>query len=201
MDTDPVQPTTDDLFPIESMTPDPTLLTEVKRKRVVTPITRGLLALVLVAGAFLGGVLLERSQAKTSSSSALPAGLPAGLAALLGGRGANGSTATTIPGATGGAGTSSSTFGTVKLVDGKNVYVSDQQGNVVKIATNATTKISVSKDGTVSELAPTKTIVVQGTKGSDGTIIATQISETQGGGAGGGGGFPTGGFPGGAAGG
>jgi len=177
------------LVPVESLTPDPALLNEVQKKRVITPLTRVLLVLALASATFLTGVLVERSQAKTSTSSALPSGL-----AALFNRQGQGTGGTATGGAAGGA-----TIGTVKLIDGKNVYVSDSQGNVVKVVTNSATKVSVNHDGTVSDLAPSKSVVVQGTKRADGSVVASQISETSGFG-GLGGGFPggSGGFPGGA---
>ncbi len=176
----------DDLVPITDIEPDPALVGELRRRRAITPVTRSLLALVVAGGAFLGGVLVERSQAKTTSSSALPSGVPANIAALFGGA----RTSTTVAGASGTTG-ASSTFGTVKLVDGKNVYVSDAQGNVVKVATTATTKITTSQTASIAKLKPSTTVIVQGTKGADGTLTATSISQSAAGGGLGGGGFPS----------
>ena len=176
----------DDLVPIAELEPDPALVGEIQRRRAVTPLTRGLLALVVAGGAFLGGVLVERSQAKTTSSSALPSGVPANIAALFGGA----RTSTTVAGAGGTTG-ASSTFGTVKLVDGENVYVSDAQGNVVKVATNAATKITTSQPASITKLKPSTTVIVQGTKSSDGTVTATSISQSAAGGGLGGGGLPS----------
>lgn len=188
----PVNPSEfdDDLVPITDLEPDPALVGEIQRRRAVTPLTRGLLAVVIAGGAFLGGVLVERSQAKTTSSSALPAGVPANIAALFGGA----RTSTTVAGAGAGAGGTTGatqTFGTIKLVDGKNVYVSDAQGNVVKIATNAKTKITVSQAASIARLKPSTSVIVQGTTATDGTVTATSISQTAAGGGLGGGGFPS----------
>ena len=178
----------DDLVPITDLEPDPALVGEIQRRRAVTPLTRGLLAVVIAGGAFLGGVLVERSQAKTTSSSALPAGVPANIAALFGGA----RTSTTVAGAgAGGTTGATQTFGTIKLVDGKNVYVSDAQGNVVKIATNAKTKITVSQAASIAKLKPSTSVIVQGTTATDGTVTATSISQTAAGGGLGGGGFPS----------
>ena len=93
----------DDLVPVEDIVPDRTLVTELRRRRAITPITRALLAVVVAGGAFLGGVMVEKSQAKTSSASALPAGIPANIAALFGGRSSTtvaGSGSNTTTGAT-----------------------------------------------------------------------------------------------------
>jgi len=175
----PLEPAPDDeLVAVEAMIPDRTLVTELRRPRAITPVTRALMAVIVAGGAFLGGVLVEKSQAKTSSASALPSGIPANIAALFGGR-----TSTTIAGSASGASAGSTqTFGTIKLVDGKNVYVSDAQGNVFRVATNGTTKITVNQEAAVSRLKPSTSVIVQGTTGADGTITATSISQTPAGG-------------------
>ena len=181
----------DDLVPVEDIVADSTLVTELRRRRSITPVTRALLAVVVVGCAFLGGVLVQKSQTKTTASSALPSGVPANIAALFGG----GTPTTAAGGGTGTANTATQTFGTIKLVDGKNVYVSDAQGNVTRVATNGATKITTSQPAPVSKLKPSTSVIVQGTRRSDGTITATSISETAGGG---GSGFPgRGSFPGG----
>ncbi len=186
------EPVTDDeLVPVDELVADRTLVSELRRRRTITPLTRSLLAVIVAGGAFFGGVLVEKSQAKSTSASALPAGVPANIAALFGGR-----TSTTVAGSGSGAATGATqTFGTIKLVDGKNVYVSDAQGNVVRVTTNGATKITVSQSAAVSKLEPSTSVIVTGTAGSDGTITATSISQTA---AGGQGGFPGGarGFPG-----
>jgi hypothetical protein len=190
----PLEPVpNDDLVAVEAMVPDRTLVAELRRRRAITPIARALLVVIVAGGAFLAGILVEKSEAKTSSASALPSGVPANIAALFGGR-----TSTTVAGSGSSATTGATqTFGTIKLVDGKNVYVSDAQGNVVRVATSGTTKITVSQEATVSKLKPSTSVIVQGTAGTDGTITATSISQTAAGGQGGG--FPGaggGGFPG-----
>jgi hypothetical protein len=186
----------DDLVPVDDIVADPALVTELRRRRAITPITRALLAVVIAGGAFLGGVLVQKSQTKGTAASALPAGLPADIAARFGG-----GTPTTVAGAGNGTtGGATSTSGTIKLVDGKNVYVSDAQGNVVKVATNGSTKVTVNQDATVAKLKPSNSVIVQGTRGSDGTITATSISQTAAGGQSGFSGFGGGGFPGGPAG-
>jgi hypothetical protein len=68
----------------------------------------------------------------------------------------------------------------VKLVDGKTVYVQTSSGGVVQVTTNGKTKISVSKNGTVKDLAPGSTIIVQGTPGTGGTVTATTINQASG---------------------
>src|SRR4029078_3732987 len=80
------------------------------------------------------------------------------------------------------------TVGTITLIDGTNVYVTTAQGDVVKVLTNPQTTISVSKKGTLSDVDPAKTVVVQGASNPDGTVTASQITQGGFGAFGGGGG-------------
>ena len=60
----------------------------------------------------------------------------------------------------------------MKLVDGTNVYIQDAAGDDIKITTSPSTNVTVTKPGTVAQLAVGNTISVQGTASSDGTSIA-----------------------------
>jgi hypothetical protein len=168
---------------------DPDLAELIRRARVTGPLTRALVVVVLVALGFLAGALAQQHFGSTGSTTGLPAGFPSGFTArsLPGaatgqtpGQGTNGPTA-------GGA-----TIGTVKLVDGSTVYVADAQGTITKVLTDGSTKISVAKTGVAGDLTPSNSVIVQGTKNADGTITATQITES---GAAGATGFPSGAAP------
>ena len=152
----------------------------VKGTKLVTPVTRILLGLLVAAAGFIGGVLVERSQQPAASSSAAT-----GAAAFRAG-GANAANAGAGASGPGGG----ATVGTITLIDGANLYVTTAEGDVVKVVTNPQTAISVSKSGTVADLDPAKTVIVQGTADSDGTVTASQITQ---GGAGFGGAGGTGG--------
>jgi hypothetical protein len=181
-------PPDDPLVDLDDITPDETLAADVRRIRVTTPLTRVLLALVVVAVAMLGGALLDRWQRPASSGSSNLAAIAAqfrngGPSGASGASGASGNGA----GGLGGAG--GATIGTVKLVDGNNVYVQDLQGNTIKVTTKPSTTVSVTKTGKTSDLAPGSTVIVQGKQNPDGTsMAATSISQSAGfGGFGGGG--------------
>jgi hypothetical protein len=153
-----------------------------------------LLALVVIAGAFLAGAVVERTQHKTSSASSGVAALAAQFRNRHGA--GTGGTGGTGGAGLGGGGTGGTTFGTVKLVDGNNVYVQDASGNVVKFTTNGSTTVNLSTTGTVKQLKPGTTVIVQGSASNDGTSTATSISQNSGSGGGagpfGGGGRGTG---------
>ena len=141
----------------------------------------------LVAGlAFAGGALVEKNQSQGGTPSAATRGGAAqngqggqrqGFGAGQGGQRQGGG----IPGAAGGL-----TIGTVKLVDGSTIYVTDTQGNVVKVTTADSTQVTESKSGKVSDLQPGQTVTVRGSQNASGDVAATTV--TQGGASGFGGG-------------
>ena len=146
----------------------------VKETKVVTPLTRVLLVVLIAAAGFIGGVLVERNQQPAATSTTNAAAFRGGGANAAGGAGGNG----------GGAGGGGATVGTITLIDGTNVYVTTAEGDVVKVLTDPKTTVEVSKNGTLADLDPSKTVVVQGTTNPDGTVTASQITQ------GGFGGFP-----------
>jgi uncharacterized protein DUF5666 len=74
--------------------------------------------------------------------------------------------------AAGGAG-GADTTGTVKLVDGKTVYVTMANGNVLIVHINDST--AVSRPGSLTDLTAGATVTVTGQTASDGSVTATRI--------------------------
>lgn len=169
-------------------------------RRKLPAITVTLSAGVLLAGGFIAGVKVEQQRSDdTGNAAAGTGGLPAGA-------GANGAAAGRPGGTQGGTGqfpgqgqaqgqalgqgqgqgqaaASGVTTGTIKVVDGKFIYVSDSSGNIVKVQTDDTTTINVSETGKPTDLHPGDTVVVRGTTGADGSVTATTVTEGQGTGA------------------
>lgn len=156
-------------------------------------LTLALAAAVLIGGGFLGGLTVGKSSASTGSG-----GLPAGLAGGFPGGGGLPSGGGALPsGGTGAGGTGTSggglpggfagggTAGTIKLVDGHTIYVQSFSGTITRVSTSGSTKIQVSAAGTVKDLQPGQTVVVQGSKRSDGSVAATSVSQSSLGGGGG----------------
>ncbi|MEV5276920.1 hypothetical protein ACFYMW_19250 [Streptomyces sp. NPDC006692] len=140
----------------------------------------------LVAGlAFTAGALVEKNQAPGSSSATqrTPGTASRGGAGQTGQRGGfgGGQGGSGNPGAAAGL-----TIGTVKLVDGSTIYVTDTQGNVVKVTTAGSTQVTEAKNGKVSDLQPGQTVTVRGSQNASGDVAATTV--TQGGASGFGGG-------------
>jgi len=110
----------------------------------------------------------------------------AGATNAAGGTGANRAAAGTGAGGGGGGG---ATIGQVQLVDGGNVYIQDNQGNVIKVTTGPSAVVTVTKPGTPADLKPGDNVAVQGTTDASGNIAATAINPvTAGRGVGNGGG-------------
>ncbi|MFB7662806.1 hypothetical protein ACFC1R_02520 [Kitasatospora sp. NPDC056138] len=155
------------------------------------------LTLALAGGAiavlsFAGGVWYEQGNAKsgTTQRAAGQRGQGFGQGGQGGGQGGQGGRRGGGQGGQGGAGF---TRGTVKTVDGSTVYLTDANGNTVKVTTGDSTKVQLNKEGKVSDLQPGQTVTVVGTPDSSGGYAATQLTEGAGGfggGFGGGGGFP-----------
>ena len=129
-----------------------------------------LLGLLIAAGGIWGGAALQRSQGSSSGSSSLSS-----LASLF--RGARGTTGTgrgTAPG--GGFGAAAT--GTVTEVSGSTLYVTNSSGDLVKVTVSPTTPVNRNAKSSLAGLQVGDTVVVEGTKQSNGSVSATSVSAT-----------------------
>ena len=168
------------LVDIDEIEPDKSLLADLRKTRITTPATRVLLVLIVLGVGVLGGALVDRWQRPSSSSASSLSSIISQFRRGAGGGsgGSGGAAAFGFPG-TGGAG--APTIGTVKLVDGNNVYIQDTAGDDIKVTTDPSTQVTVSKPGTIKDLAVGATISVAGKASSDGTsIAATTITPSTG---------------------
>ena len=143
---------------------------------------------VIAAGSFAGGALVEKNNGGGSSSAASAfAKLRSGAGASGAGGFSRGGATGSGTGAAGGAGgfgggfgggaAGGATTGTVKLVDGSTIYVTNSSGNIVKVTTGGSTTVSIAKSGTVSQIQPGQTVTVRGTTDSSGDVAATSVTE------------------------
>jgi hypothetical protein len=162
------------------------------RRRLLTPVPLALLATLLIACGFIGGVLVQKGQGGSGSASgAASGGLASRLAAFKGGglgagRGAGGGTTSAggSPSASGarafpGLGGSSGggvTSGEVAYVRGDTLYVTDSQGNTVKVRAAAGSKVTKTVSTKPKNIHPGAAVVVLGSKAKDGSISASSIS-------------------------
>ncbi|MEY9870612.1 hypothetical protein ABH931_000066 [Streptacidiphilus sp. MAP12-33] len=161
-------------------------------RRKLPWLTLLLVAGVLGAGSFVAGAMVEKNSGTSSAGSAasafakLRSGATGGASGFPGlggaaGAGAAGSAAGGGTGASGfgggGGGGGGATTGTVKLVDGNTIYLTDSSGNIVKVTTTGSTTVSIAKSSTVSRLQPGQSVTVRGTTDSSGNVTATTVSE------------------------
>jgi hypothetical protein len=135
----------------------------------VTRTTMVLGAVVLAAVAFGGGMFVEKAVA---SPTAAVSGQGAGRGQFGQGQGQG----QFGQGGQGARGAQRGTTGTVDHVDGNTVYVKAQDGSTVKVTTSNSTAVDVTKQGSLADLAPGAQVVVQGNRGSDGTVAAQRIT-------------------------
>ena len=117
-----------------------------------------LVGLLLVAGGFWGGIMLQKNEGSSSSS-----GFP-NFAAVR----------SALSGAS-----SSSTTGTVTDIIGNTLYVTDSSGSLVKVTLSSSTTVSRNEKASLSALKPGDSVVVSGVKTSNGQVTASSISATQ----------------------
>jgi hypothetical protein len=148
------------------------------RRRLVTPLTAGLAAVVLATAGFIAGVQVQKGQAGTGTGTASAGAANAtARAGFRGGRGAAGGGAQ-VPGGGGAQAQDAPTVGSVANKRGSTLYVQDADGTTVRVRTDAQSKVTRTTAASPGAVHPGDTVVVQGTKGKDGTIVATQITAT-----------------------
>jgi hypothetical protein len=134
------------------------------------PLSLLLVGLLLATSAFAGGAMAEKTRLGTAATGTA-ATRPTTSTAAAGRFGAGASTGST--GANGGA-----TTGTVKLIDGTNIYITDSNATVVKVATTPQSQISITAPGSVTAIKPGDNVTVSGATGSDGTITAANVRDS-----------------------
>jgi len=177
--------------------PPPPPLPKVRRRKL--PIATLLLALLAVGAAgFFVGVKVEKSKvpASTSNASAFGAAFGGATGARASGSPTAGPTgaSSTPSAAAGGTGGSANIIGTVTVIDGTTLYVTDTTGDVVKVTTNTGTTVTKTVTGKVSDLAPGESVVIRGVQSSAGVYAAQSVSEGNAAAAFGGGGLGGGNF-------
>ncbi|MFD8702201.1 hypothetical protein ACFV1W_06180 [Kitasatospora sp. NPDC059648] len=148
---------------------------------------------VIATGAFAGGVWYQQGQGTPSGKSSSPRAASAGAPATGGGYGQGAGGRRGGQGQGQGQGQGGFTRGTVKAVDGSTVYLTDANGNTVKVTTGDSTKVQLNKEGKVADLQPGQSVTVVGTPDANGGYNASQLVEGSAGGGFGGGGSGFGG--------
>jgi len=144
-------------------------------KRRLPMLTAVLAVALLVAGAFIVGAEVQKHWGASSSGSS--AGGASSFASRFGGAGRTGTTTTgsagTRAGALAGGG---ATIGTVSVIKGGTLYVTDTSGNTVKVVVPVGTSVSKTVTTNVKGIRPGQTVVVRGTAGKNGNVTAQSIT-------------------------
>ena len=151
-----------------SKTPDWAADLAPAQPRRLNPVTAVLLAVLLLAGGFVGGIAVQRSQATTTAAPGR--NLPGGMLGRFGTGFPSGGP--TPGGAFGFDGGTPVVSGTVASVGTGSITVTAQDGTTVTVHISATT--TVSERGSAA-LQPGAQVQVLGTKATDGSVDATAV--------------------------
>jgi hypothetical protein len=151
------------------------------RRRLLTPIPLALLGVLLIAGGFIGGVSVQKGEESLSASTGGAAASAASRFAALrggGGAGAAGGTGKAAAGGFPGAGGGGArpTTGTVAYLAGNTLYVTNSEGNTVKVNTSAATSVTKTVTTKVKSIHPGETVSVTGATSSSGAVTAKSVS-------------------------
>ncbi len=129
------------------------------RRKLATPLTAALAAVLIAALGFIGGVQVQKSSADAAPPAA--GGFSRGGAGFAPQQQQSGAT-----------------VGTVANVDGKTLYVTDSSGNTIRVKTSSGSKVTRTAVSKVGAVHPGDTVIVQGEKSSSGTVKATSVTAT-----------------------
>jgi hypothetical protein len=146
------------------------------RNRLLAPLPLALIAVLIAATGFLGGVLAQKGS-EGSTTAGPPGGLPSFLSEGAGaGSGSKGSSG--LPAGFPGGNSSAAVSGTVSSVDGHTIYVKDSGGATVAVRVEDGSKVSRDSNVGVKKIHPGDSVVVQGAKHGS-TVKASSIAATE----------------------
>lgn len=143
-----------------------------------SPAFMALASVLLIACGFIAGVLVEKGQTSAGGSAGAATSVASRFAALRGtpGTGARSATAATgAKGAAGGAGVRPTT-GTVAYLSGKTLYVTDVEGNTIKVSSSQATSVTKTVKATVAGIHPGEEVTITGATAANGAVKAEAIS-------------------------
>jgi hypothetical protein len=162
------------------------------RGRMLRPLPMALLALIIAAAGFLGGIEAQKgSEGGGATAGPGGGGLPNFAAlkeAAAGGSGAGGSESSSgVEGATGAesaggfrgfGGSSAAATGTVTSVEGHTIYVKEADGTTVAVKAGDGSTVTRDSNVAAKKIHPGDTVVVQGSKKGS-TVTASSIAATE----------------------
>lgn len=154
---------------------------ELPASRRLPPLTALLGLGLLIAAAFIGGVQVQKHWGGSSSSASGSLGAAAARFAAAGtgattgtgtGGTRSGSGAGGLPSFAGGG----ATIGTVTVIKGSTLYVTDTNGNTVKVVTSPRSTVTKTVTTNAKAIHPGDTVVVRGTTAKNGSVTAQSIT-------------------------
>jgi hypothetical protein len=140
-----------------------------RRKRRLPILTAILVLAAAAGGAFIGGAEIQKHYG-TAATSSSGTGAPSASALAARFRAAGG-----FPGGAG-AGATGGTAGTVTLIKGSTLYVTDTSGNTVAVRTTSGSRVTKTVSGSVQTIHPGDTITVTGKQAKNGSYTASAIT-------------------------
>jgi hypothetical protein len=177
-------PTADSSFDLDAMGLGPP--TKVRRRGKIDKWTRILgvavvLLLVFNIGVRMGHASRPKAAAPTGGAGAAgAAGAGAGAtgAGAGAGRGAQGGAGAGAGAAGGDAAAKPAASGTVKVIDGNSIYVSQPDGTTKKVVANDSTRYTRTQPSTLRDVQPGDRVSVEGSSQPDGTVSAARVSDS-----------------------
>ncbi|MDQ1489254.1 MAG: hypothetical protein QOJ23_1768 [Actinomycetota bacterium] len=151
--------------------------TKVRRRGKIDKWTRILAVAVVLLLVFNIGVRMGHASRPKAATPAAGAGA-AGAGAGAGAKGTGGGAVGGAGAASGDAGVKPATTGTVKVIDGNAVYVSQPDGTTKKVVTNDSTRYTRTAPSTLRDVQPGDKVSVEGTPAPDGSVNATRVSDS-----------------------
>jgi hypothetical protein len=149
-----------------------------RRKRRLPILTAILVLAVAAGGAFIAGAEVQKHYGKSTSAGTGGAPTLSALASRFragGGAGTGGGTGRAgFFGGAGGAG--GGTTGTVTLIKGSTLYVTNSSGTTVLVHTSPASRVTKSVTGSVQTIHPGDTVTVTGAQAANGSYTAAAIS-------------------------
>jgi hypothetical protein len=144
-----------------------------RRRKKLPALTAALALAVAIALGVIGGV---EAQKHWGASTTAATGRPAGFAGFAGRGGGAGGFGGFGGAAAAGAAAGSGPTGTVTLIKGSTLYVTDASGNTVLVNTTAASTVKKTVSGTVKSVHPGDSVTVTGTQNANGSYSATAIT-------------------------
>lgn len=143
------------------------------RNRLLAPLPLALIAVLIAACGFLGGVLVQKGSEGGGSAGGLPSFLN-----KEGGGGSNSEGSGGLPAGFPGGNSSAAVSGTVSSVSGRTIYVKDSEGSTVAVRVEDGSKVSRDYNVGAKKIHPGDSVVVQGAKHGS-TVKASSIAATE----------------------